>query len=527
MADATRSALIIANSEYRDAKLGSLRAPTKDAEILARVLGDPQIGDFDVGVSVNEPEFVARRKIEAFFKSRGREDLLLLHFSCHGVKDDDGHLYFATPDTELDSLDSTAISSDFVNRQMSRSLSRRIILLLDCCYSGAFTSGARARAGETVELKERFEGRGRAVLAASNAMEYSFEGDEIFGEASPSIFTAALAQGLETGEADRDQDHWISIDELYEYVYDAVRLANPRQNPRKWSDVEGQLLIARSSYRAPIVAAELPADLKSALESPYAGIREGSVAELTRLLRGTQPGLAEAARLALEELVDDDSRRVSRAAASALESDEAAPEERPPSTSQPRGELGSAPSTEPTPARGAGEHRRPNEGLSGPERLVTLRRLALSTFGEDEDEQWLEAVGEAQGRAGRPSERFSQYLTALDAALEVGETVELLAGAKWSSSKTYSGLLAVTDRRILLLASSAPEESPSPANVVSVPFTDVTRIRSGFAGVVRLRVTSGNTMNKAELIVTPARRGDELVAYVKSQIDLLAPPSVS
>ena len=39
--------------------------------------------------------------VEEFFADREPDDLLLVHFSCHGVKDEDGELYFATPNTEL------------------------------------------------------------------------------------------------------------------------------------------------------------------------------------------------------------------------------------------------------------------------------------------------------------------------------------------------------------------------------------------------------------------------------------------
>ena len=39
----------------------------------------------------------------------------------------------------------------------------------------------------------------------------------------PSLFTAALTTGLATGDADRDEDGWVSLNELYEYVFDAVR----------------------------------------------------------------------------------------------------------------------------------------------------------------------------------------------------------------------------------------------------------------------------------------------------------------
>src|SRR3954453_21451939 len=258
---AVRSALIIANDEYQDPKLRKLRAPSQDAEELGRVLRDPGIGDFDVEVSTNEPEHIVRRKIATFFADRRREDLLLLHISSHGLKDDSGRLYFAASDTEVDHLDATAVWAEFVNRQMTGSRSQRIVLLLDCCYSGAFARGMTARAGEAGEVRERFEGSGRAVLTASSAMEYSFEGDELSGEGSPSVFTSAVVKALETGEADRDGDHWISVDELYDYVHDQVREITPKQTPGKWVfDLRGDLYIAKSRYSGGEREGDLPGE---------------------------------------------------------------------------------------------------------------------------------------------------------------------------------------------------------------------------------------------------------------------------
>jgi uncharacterized caspase-like protein len=243
--NARRIALIIANDEYSDPKLRRLRAPSRDAEALARVLGDARIGSFDVQVSHNEPTPSLRRRLAAFFADCAHDDLLLVHFSCHGVKDDDGILYFATPDTEVAYLDATALPSDFVNRHMRRSRSRRIALFLDCCYSGAFARGASSRASEGLDLAERFNGQGQVVITASTDMEYVFEGTELTGEGQPSIFTTALVEGLETGAADRDGDGRISVDELYEYVHERVRAATPNQTPRKWAfDLEGEFVVA-------------------------------------------------------------------------------------------------------------------------------------------------------------------------------------------------------------------------------------------------------------------------------------------
>jgi Caspase domain len=313
----TRSALIVATDEYVDAKLRELRTPADDAAALARVLADPEIGEFDVELCMNPMEHELRRTLSRFFADRRPDDVLLLHFGCHGVKDDDGHLYFAAADTDIAHLDATAVPAEFVNRRMNDSRSKRIMLFLDCCYSGAFAAGMTARAGEKVEVKERFEGSGRVVLTASNAMEYSFEGDDRTGEGRRSVFTAALVRGLETGEADRDQDHWISIDELYDYVFERVRDHTPNQTPGKWSYVQGDVLVARSSWMAPVEPEELPADVSAMLDGELASMKVAIVPELERMVAARRQYEA-AARRALERLRDDDSRRVAAAADDAL-----------------------------------------------------------------------------------------------------------------------------------------------------------------------------------------------------------------
>jgi Caspase domain len=317
--EAPRRALIVAADDYHDTKLARLRAPSIDAHDLAQVLSDRDIGAFEVTTLMNEPEYIVRRKVASFLAEGKREGLLLLHFSCHGVKDEDGHLYYATADTEMTNLDATAVSSEWLNRQMEKSRSRRIVLILDCCHSGAFSRGSRARAGEGVDLKEQFEGRGRVVLTASNSLEYAFEGEALTGEGNPSVFTSALVEGLATGAADRDADSWVSIDELYDYVYDRVCEITPHQTPSKWTfGVEGDLYIARNPHPPEIAPAELPAEIGEALESHITFVREGAVRELGRLLESDDVALAKAARLTLERLTEDDSRRISEAAAACL-----------------------------------------------------------------------------------------------------------------------------------------------------------------------------------------------------------------
>src|SRR5882672_10038954 len=180
----SRSALIIAGHDYQDPGLRQLRAPGHDAEALAGVLRDPAIGGFEVTTLLDEPAHVIGEAVEEFFADRNSDDLLLLHFSCHGVKDESGELYFAATNTKLNRLGATAVAADFVNRRMNRSRSRRIVLLLDCCYAGAFERGMSARGDTGVGIEEQLGGRGRAVITASSALEYAFEGTTLAGTAA-------------------------------------------------------------------------------------------------------------------------------------------------------------------------------------------------------------------------------------------------------------------------------------------------------------------------------------------------------
>ncbi len=309
-----RYALIIASWEYKDRRLRRLVAPPQDAESLARVLQDPDIGGFEVEVLLNRPSYEVNRAIEVFFTDRKRDDLALLYFSGHGIKDGWGRLYFATPDTDYKTPRSTAVRASMVNEVMSDGRARCQVLLLDCCYSGAF---GRAKAGASAGVQEQVGGKGRVVLTSSNALQYSFEGEEVKGEGVRSIFTRVLVRGLETGEADLDADGHISLDELYEYVYEQVTAEKEQQRPQMFATLEGKILVARNPHWTPQTA-ELPPELKQDIVSPLPWRRVGAVRELERLLHGSDAGLALAVRQALESMTEDDSRTVSTAATDIL-----------------------------------------------------------------------------------------------------------------------------------------------------------------------------------------------------------------
>lgn len=161
-----RKALIVANDEYEQEGLQHLLAPAVDAVALASVLGDPQIGDFAVQVVYNEPTHVVEARIEDFLTESHPEDVLLLHFSCHGLKSESGELFLAARNTRPNRLGSTAIAADFVDRCLRASRSRCIVLLLDCCYGGAFSQGMTVRAAGDVNVLDAFSGESWVAGAA-------------------------------------------------------------------------------------------------------------------------------------------------------------------------------------------------------------------------------------------------------------------------------------------------------------------------------------------------------------------------
>ena len=125
------------------------------------------MGDFEVEIVHNEPAHAVEERIEDLFADARADDVLLVHFSGHGLKGEAGDLYFAARNTRPDRLASTAVPADFVQRCLRSSPSRSIVLLLDCCYGGAFGQGVAVRAAGDVNVLDSFPRDAPAAAAAA------------------------------------------------------------------------------------------------------------------------------------------------------------------------------------------------------------------------------------------------------------------------------------------------------------------------------------------------------------------------
>ena len=140
-----RYALIIASNRYTDKTLTQLKAPVIDAERLSKLLKDSYIcGEYEVKILQDMQSNILRKEIERFFTKADKDDLRLIYFACHGVKPYyNFRLYLATEDSDLELLESTTIPAEFLVKQIQNSKASKIVVILDCCYSGSVSKEIR------------------------------------------------------------------------------------------------------------------------------------------------------------------------------------------------------------------------------------------------------------------------------------------------------------------------------------------------------------------------------------------------
>ncbi|MGA1410510.1 MAG: caspase family protein, partial [Prochlorotrichaceae cyanobacterium] len=197
-----KRALLIGVSNYQE-DLKPLPAAVRDVAALAEVLRDPEMGGFDEVKTFEDINSQPMgEEVETFFRQSKRDDLVTFFFSGHGVKDEKGKLFFATPNTRKDSKGNlrraTAVEASFVQDAMNDCKAKRQVVILDCCFSGAFDPALQAKDDGSVDLETQLGAEGRVVLASSSSTQYSFEqtGAEL------SLYTRYLVEGISTGAGD-------------------------------------------------------------------------------------------------------------------------------------------------------------------------------------------------------------------------------------------------------------------------------------------------------------------------------------
>lgn len=237
-------AVLIGNSQFPDesdkSKLPDLACPEKDVDGLAKVLASER-GEFTVFSLKNESNLEVLDKLQDVVNQAQKEDLLLIYYSGHGKPNKAGILHLTTVNTVVNKLESRAISINQVYGILDTAKCRKIVIILDCCYSGAAGQGFKGAVDD--QLQQLNNARGTYLVTASTELQVAHES----AAEGLSLFTKHLIAGLETGEADKDSDGWVSMNELYDYVQSRVVEENPAQQPTKHvKDERGGLFIIKS-----------------------------------------------------------------------------------------------------------------------------------------------------------------------------------------------------------------------------------------------------------------------------------------
>ncbi|MFP6871599.1 MAG: caspase family protein, partial [Nitrospinota bacterium] len=248
MARGERYALIIGIGKYGDKRIPRLDYTSADARAMYEVLTDPRHGRFlkkNVQLLLDE-KATAKEIRRAFTRIRRRarpQDMVLIFYSGHGAPEE-GSTYWVPYDADIDDLDSTAVSNNYITRQLGRIRAKRLITFLDSCYSASIVEKKdKPKALFDQDFFDKFRGTGRVTITASDGKELSIESKEL----GQGVFTHYLVEALK-GKADRNKDGAVELEEIWDHVRrrvtDEAQRRGNRQRPQLIGSLSAGLLVS-------------------------------------------------------------------------------------------------------------------------------------------------------------------------------------------------------------------------------------------------------------------------------------------
>jgi tetratricopeptide (TPR) repeat protein len=193
--------LVIGIGKFADSTIGDLRYCRKDAKDFYKFLVN-NAGFQPDHVRLILDKSATERRIKSEFNKflahvTRPEDLVVIYITSHGSpssSDVRGDNYIICHDTALDDLFATSLEMQTLMRMIKeRITSRRIVLVLDCCFSGNTTSGTRAIGrGGNMDAQFIAQGTGQMVICSSSSNQTSLESSRY----QNGVFTRRLIEGL-------------------------------------------------------------------------------------------------------------------------------------------------------------------------------------------------------------------------------------------------------------------------------------------------------------------------------------------
>jgi len=144
---------------------------------------------------------------------------LIVYFSGHGFRDAEGRLYLAPLECDPGPSDGRGIPVQWIREQLDACPATFKLLIIDACHAGAEKGADDSIGVNAKDISDAFkQSPGVVTLASSTGDEKS----QLWDFKQQSLFSYWLKEGLK-GHADSQGDGSVSLDELYEYVYNHVQ----------------------------------------------------------------------------------------------------------------------------------------------------------------------------------------------------------------------------------------------------------------------------------------------------------------
>jgi len=226
-----RWAVVIGIDQYRDQSISALRYATADAESVFRFLttrGGVKPANARLLLNQQATQRNIRQVLGDFLRQKAlSDDEVIIYYAGHGTTEPDqsaegGVAKYLVPwDADPQSLFSTAIPMEEIDRVFGRLAARKILMIQDTCFSGGaggrtfLAKGFSVRAATLTDkfLQELTQKEGRMILTASDVNQVSQE-DPALGHG---IFTHYLLEAL-GGAGDLDADGAVTVREVHLYL---------------------------------------------------------------------------------------------------------------------------------------------------------------------------------------------------------------------------------------------------------------------------------------------------------------------
>lgn len=188
--------LFIGIDKFQSSEITELNCCAKDAEVLWALSKDtfPQ-GELKKLINHEATLSNIKKAIDDIIEKASDEDLVIFHFSGHGST----NFHLVTHDTDKDNFNATSISADQVAGWIKRFKNKRLLVVLDCCFSG----GTGAKVVELGVLKrdisdvgkdllELIKGEGALLIAAASSKQSAWENNRV----GHGLLTASLISAL-------------------------------------------------------------------------------------------------------------------------------------------------------------------------------------------------------------------------------------------------------------------------------------------------------------------------------------------